>query len=162
MHFFKKVVPVLNVACKLCLYKGFVRRTMEYSFLTWMGASEWSLKQLDRVQHRALRLIGTGVVLPHLSHQRMVGALCYMYKLHCILPSHPVASLLPGPAVAVANPRTRRSSIARHRHQLQHDQSGRTASWNLRRFPSAASKAWNVLLPSLLQHKPELQRMQVF
>ena len=116
MHFSKKVAPLLNVPGKLCLYKGFVRPTMEYSFLTWMGACESSLKQLDRVQHRALRLIGPGVVLPQLSHRRMVSALCYMYKLHCIPPSHPVASLLPGPAVAAPNPRTRRSSIGRHVH----------------------------------------------
>ena len=162
MHFFKKVAPLLNVAGKLCLYKEFVRPTMEYSFLTWMGAAESSLKQLDRVQHRALRLIGLGVVLPHLSHRRMVGALCYMYKLHCIPPSHPVASLLPGPAVAAPNPRTRRSSIVRHPHQLQHDHPARTASWNLQRFPNAASKAWNVLPPSLLQHRPEIKRMQAF
>ena len=63
MHFFKKVAPLLDVAGKLCLYKGFVRPTMEDNFLTWMGASESSLKLLDRVQHRALRLIGPGVVL---------------------------------------------------------------------------------------------------
>ena len=162
MHFFKKVAPLLNMAGKLCLYKGFVRPTMEYSILTWMGASESSLKQLDRVQHRALRLIGPGVVLPHLSHRRMVGALCYMCKLHSIPSSHPVASLLPGPAVAAPNPRTRRSSIARHPHQLQHDHPARTASWNLRRLPNAASKAWNVVPPSLLQHRPELKKMQAF
>ena len=135
---------------------------MEYNFLTWMGASESSLKQLDRVQHRALGLIGSGVVLPHISHRRIVGALCYMYKLHCIPPLHLVASLLPGPAVAAPNPRTRRSSIARHPHQLQHDHPARTASWNLRRFPNAASKAWNVLTPSLLQHRPELKRIHAF
>ena len=66
------------------------------------------------------------VVLPYLSHRRMVGALSYMHKLHCIPPSHPVASLLPGPAVAAPNPRTRRSSIAHHPHQLQHDHPART------------------------------------
>ena len=86
---------------------------MEYSYLTWMGASESSLKQLDRVQHRVLRLIGPGVVLPHLSHRRMVGALCYMYKLHCtcIPPSHPVASLLPGPAVARGSPKSTHTAV---------------------------------------------------
>ena len=68
--------------------------------------------------------------------------------------------IMPGPAVAAPNPRTLRSSIARHPHQLQHDHPARTASWNLRRFPNAASKAWNVLPPSLLQHRPELKRMQ--
>ena len=152
-------------------YSGIPRRVEEhiqvglthtYSFPTWMGASESSLKQLDRVQYRALRLIGPGVVLRHLSHRRMIGALCYMYKLHCIPPSHPVASLLPGPAVVAPNPRTRRSSIACHPHQLQQDHPARTASWNLLRFPNAASKAWNVLPPSLLQHRPELKRMQAF
>ena len=141
MHLFKKVAPLLNVAGKLCLYKGFVRPTMEYSFLTWMVAFEPSLKQLDRVQHRALRLIGPGVALPPLFHRRMVDPLCYMYKLQCIPPLHPIASLLTGPAVAAPNPRTRWSSIARHPHQLQHDHPARTASWNLWRFPNAASKA---------------------
>ena len=37
----------------------FVRPTMEYSFLTWMGASESSLNQLNRGQHRALRLMSS-------------------------------------------------------------------------------------------------------
>ena len=156
MHFFKKVARLLNVAGKLCLCKGSVRPTMEYSFLTWMGASESSLKQLGRVQHRTLRLIGPGVVLPHLSHWRMVGALSYMYKLHCIPPSHLVAYPLP------PNPRSRRSFIARHLHQFQHDHPACTASWNLRRLPNAVSKAWNVLPPSLMQHRPELKRMQAF
>ena len=137
-------------------------RPWNTAFWPWMGASKSSLKQLDSVQHRALRLIGPGVALPHLSHRHMVGPLCYMYKLHWIPPSHPVASLLPGPAVAGPNPRTRRSSITRHLHRIQHDHHARTASWNLRRFPNATSKAWNVLPPSLLQYRPELKRMQAF
>ena len=52
---------------------------------------------------------------------------------HSFATSHSVAYLLPGPALAAPNPRTQRSSIARHPHQLQHDHPARTASWCLRR-----------------------------
>ena len=76
------------------MYKGFVRPTMEYSCLVWMGASDTSLRQLDRVQHRALYLIGPGTNLPRLSHRRDVGSLSYIYKLHYLANSHPTPTLL--------------------------------------------------------------------
>ena len=134
---------------------------MDYSFLTWMGATEWSLKQLDRVQHQALRLIGTGVVLPHLSHQRMVGALCYMYKLHCNPSSHPVTSLLPGPAVAaqihehggLQSPAVGTSSSTTNLGVRLHGIHGDSL---------APPRRHGMCYCHLLQHKPELKRMQVF
>ena len=77
LHFFKKVAPLLNVPGKLAAYNGFVRPSMEYSCLEWMSASDTSLRQLDRVQRRALHLIGPGTCLPRLSYRRAVASLCY-------------------------------------------------------------------------------------
>ena len=73
--------------------------TMEYSCLVWMGAFDTSLSQLDRVQRRALRLIGSGTYLPRLSHRKAIATstssttwrtptllqLCYLQQA---LPTH--------------------------------------------------------------------------
>ena len=66
-----------------CLYtKGFVRPILEYAPLAWMSVAPSHHKHLDRVQRRALGLIGHGTLLQCSSLRREVGALCYLYKLH--------------------------------------------------------------------------------
>ena len=115
LHFFKKVAPLLNIPGKLAVYEGFVRTAMEYSCLVWIGASDTSLRQLDRAQHRALHLIGPGTYLPRLSYHRAVASLCYIYKLHYLANSHPLAALLP-PAGATHTRPTRQSATERHHY----------------------------------------------
>ena len=109
LHFFKKVAPLLNVPGTLAVYKGFVRPTMEYSCLVWMSAYDTSLRQLDSVQRRALHLIGPGTYLPLLSHRRAVASVCYIYNLHYLANSHPLAAMLP-PAGATNTRPTRQSA----------------------------------------------------
>ena len=148
LHFFKKVAPLLNVPGKLAVYKGFVHPTMEYSCLVWMGASDTSLRQLDRVQRRALHLIGAGTYLPRLSHRRAVASLCYIYKLHYLANSHPLAAMLP-PAGATHTRPTRQSATERHHYQLLSTNPAHTSLRHLRGFPYSSLARWNSLpLPS--------------
>ena len=139
LHFFKKVGPLLNVPGKLAVYKGFVRPTMEYSCLVWMGASDTSLRQLDRVQRRALHLIGPGTYLPRLSH------------------SHPLAAMLP-PAGATHTRPTRQSATEQHHYKLLSTNPAHTSLRHLRGFPYSSLATWNSLPPTLLQHPPDRDR----
>ena len=134
LHFFKKVAPLLNVPGKLAVYKGFVRPTMEYSCLVWMGASDTSLRQLDRVQRRALHLIGPGTYLPRPAHRRAIASLCYIYKLHYLANSHPLAGMLP-PAGATHTRPTGQSATERHHYQLLSTNPAHTSLRQLRGFP---------------------------
>ena len=161
LHFFKKVAPLLNVPGKLAVYKGFVRSTMEYSCLVWMGASDTSLRQLDRVQRRALHLIGPGTYLPRLSHRRAIASLCYIYKLHYLANSHPLAAMLP-PAGATHTRPTRQSATERHHYQLLSTNPAHTFLRHVRGFPYSSLAMWNSLPPTLLQHPPDRDRAQTF
>jgi len=78
----RRVARLLDVRGRAAVYNGFVRPVMEYAPLIWMGAAPSHLARLDRVQHRAAKLIGPGVVLPSLRVRREVAALSYIYKLH--------------------------------------------------------------------------------
>ena len=140
LHFFKKVDPLLNVPGKLAVYKAFVRPTMEYSCLVWMGASDTSLRQLDRVQRRALHSCGPGTYLPRLSHRRAVASLCYIYKLHYLANSHPLAAMLP-PVGATHTRPTRQSATERHHYQLLSTNPAHTSLRHLRGFPSTSNFA---------------------
>ena len=161
LHFFKKVAPLLNVPGKLVVYKGFVRPTMEYSCLVWMSASDTSLRQLDRVQRRALHLIGPGTYLPRRSQRRAVASLCYIYKLHYLANSHPLAAMLP-PAGATHTRPTRQSATERHHYQLLSTNPAHTSLRHLRGFPYSSLATWNSLPPTLLQHPPDRDRAQTF
>ena len=75
---------------------------MEYSCLAWMNASSTTLRQLDVIQKKALRIIGVDEVLAlqhhaisKLSHRRTVAATTVLYKMHT--PNCPVdlKALLP-------------------------------------------------------------------
>ena len=62
----RKAAAVLGPAGRVTAYKGFVRPVPEYGMLTWMGASQTTLRQLANVQRRALHVIGPGSFLPSL------------------------------------------------------------------------------------------------
>ena len=145
LHFFKKETPLLNIPGKLAVYKGFVRPTMEYSCLVWMGASDTSLRQLDSsAVRRALHLIGPGTYLPHLSYSRAVASLCYIYKLHYLANSHPLAAMLP-PAGATHTRPTRQSATERHHYQLLSTNPAHTSLRHLQGFPYSSLATWNCL-----------------
>ena len=160
LHFFKKVAPLLNGPGKLAVYKGFVHPTTEYNCLVWMGASDTSLRQLDRVQRRALHLIGPGTYLPRLSHRRAVDSLCYIYKLHYLANSHPLAAMLPPTGATHTRP-TRQSATERYHYQLLSTNPAHSSLRHLRGFPTRNGNV-EFSPPTLLQHPPDRDRAQTF
>ena len=117
LHVLVKASRFIDPRGRATVYKGFVRPTLEYCSLVWMGAP---CHILDRVQKRALKIIGPGLWLPSLHHRRMVAAQTVLFKLWYLPVDHPLKSLLPPSAVVrPADLRPTRQSVGRtHTHQL--------------------------------------------
>ena len=100
------------------VYKGLVRPVMDYCPLVWMGAATTTLRQLDAVQLRALKIISRGSWLPSLALRRAVAAHKYLYKLQCLPTSSPLRAMIPAVAPELrGHPRTNQQS--RICHELQ-------------------------------------------
>ena len=67
----------------LTLYKAQIRPHLEYSTLAWLSCTQPILNKLDKIQHRALRLVQDRLPTPcihSLEHRRDVGALVVFHK----------------------------------------------------------------------------------
>ena len=89
MNCVRRVAHLLDAKGVSNLYAAQVRSVMEYAPLTWSSCPPSYLGLLDKVQHRAQRLITSkctpGHQLPplqHLQHRRDVAGLCATYKIH--------------------------------------------------------------------------------
>ena len=159
----RKASPFLDCSSRDRVYKAFVRPIMEYCPLAWMGAAETHLQQLNRVQRRALHIIGAGTWLPSLTHRRLVAACTFLYKLFYLPPLSPLRSLLPPKAPVPSQPtRLATSSIQGHSHQLETGLPIRSNSSSLRAFPACVVPIWNALSKSLLKDAPTAKKMQSF
>ena len=85
LGFLRRASSFLGREGRLTTYRGFVRPVLEYAPLTWMGAANSHLQSLDRVQRKALAIIGPDALLQSLAARRQVYALTYMYKLMCLM-----------------------------------------------------------------------------
>ena len=65
--FLRKSFKVLDTHGRFAAYKGFVRPMLEYCPLVWAGAAPHHLSRLDKIQKRALSLIGPGVSVDSLA-----------------------------------------------------------------------------------------------
>ena len=90
---------------------------MEYCPLVWNGAAPSHLARLDRVQKRALSLIGPGAVVDSLALRRTISGLCVLFKLMCGARLPCMAELLPPPA-DYANPADTATTPGRTRSLL--------------------------------------------
>ena len=162
--FLRKVCPVLDPPGRLATYRGFVRPTMEYCPLVWMGAADTHLARLDRVQHHALKLISRGTAIDSLAVRRSVAGLTLLYKLHYKLSSPALLSLLPSPAPEPRLPRTRQdiSYSSKQRYQLSSSLPVHSCNSALRSFPSCLVSQWNNLPPALLPTHPMERGLQTF
>ena len=59
----RKACKVLDDKGRTAAYKGFVRPMLEYCTLVWSGAADGHLRRLDKVQKRALSLLGQGTIV---------------------------------------------------------------------------------------------------
>ena len=79
--FLRKAFTLLDHHGRTVAYKGFIRPVLEYCPLVWSGAAACHLERLDKVQKRALSLLGAGTIIDSLALRRTVSALCLLYKL---------------------------------------------------------------------------------
>ena len=141
----------------LTLYKSQVRPTLEYCSHIWGGAPKTTLKLLDSVQRRAVRLINkhslTGT-LQSLSQRRAVAALSIFYRYYHGQCSAELSTLI---HPAAWSQRTTRSTTSQHPHcvQLNKCRTDRFAN----SFIPRTSRLWNSL-PSVVF--PECYNLQEF
>ena len=95
----RRARPVLNSKGISTIYKSFVRSQLEYCSPLWLGAPATALARLDRIQVRAVRIMGhtEGIKLQSLGHRRGVAALCVMHRLLARKAPSPLHSLVPAP-----------------------------------------------------------------
>ena len=161
--FLRKACAILDRPGRLRAYKGFVRPIMEYSPLVWCSAPASYLGRLDKVQRRALALIGHGSYVDSLQLRRTVYGLCMLFKLVC----HPrlpyLESLLPSPKVTTsARTRRQRRAANGHLHQLSNSLSSHSSTALRRTFPYFLLDTWNSLPESILPEKPLITHLQAF
>ena len=119
-------------------YKGFVRPMLEYCPLVWAGAAHYHLSRLDKIQKRALSLIGPGVSVDSLALRRSVSSLCLLHKLMSGPRLSTLANLLPPQQRApptYTEPRTRRQLAETHPFQLSVTLPRKSNDTILRSFP---------------------------
>ena len=129
-----------------------------------MGAAHTHLHQLDRVQRRALHIVGPNAILQNLALRRHVASLSFLYKLLCMSDPDQLTAMVPplqpppGPARTRLNHRVQ----ARHAFQLSEQLPTAASTFLCRAFPHCIVHTWNTLPPSLLSHAPCLKSLQSF
>ena len=166
LGYLRKASRFLDKPARLKVYKGFVRPLLEYAPLVWMGAANHHLNRLDRVQRKALHIIGEGIIVQSLRHRRAVSALTYLYKLHCLTGPRQLVSILPPPDPLSDQPRTRHQHSQASGHSLQLSNAlPRSAPDYLRRsFPFCVLHDWNSLPDCVLAKgtQPHLKQVDNF
>ncbi|CAH1244388.1 Hypp7294 [Branchiostoma lanceolatum] len=140
----RRVAHKFNTNGRSTVYKAQVRSIMEYAFLCWMSAPTTSLKLMDSIQRKALRIIGVNeqqarleLNIPSLHNRPQVAATAY--KMH--------TNHVPQPFNSPR--RTTRSSQAMRRHALTEPVS-RTHTTG-RTFTHASVSTWNALPDSVVR-----------
>ena len=146
----RKLANKLDAKGRANVYKTQVRSIMEYSCLAWMNASETTLRQLDHIQKKALKIIGVDedialqqFAINKLSHRRTVAATTVLYKMHTPNCPADLAALLPQPLTSVRI--TRRALPS---HALETPKSN-TKCLD-RSFLHSAIRTWNSLPPAVV------------
>ena len=103
----------------LMLYKAQIRPSLEYCSHVWSSAPKHTLRLLDSIQKRAIRLIGDPELtanLESLEHRRRVGDLALFYRYFHGKCSSDLARLIPPRAV---HNRSTRRATATHPYAVQ-------------------------------------------
>jgi hypothetical protein len=139
----------------LILYKSQVRPLMEYCCHIWGGAPASALAILDRLQSKAIRLIGDPDLssnLQSLAHRRAVSSLCLFYRYYHGRCSTELTNSVPPPMLFSRSTRLAESS---HRFSVKLPTS-RTAKHASSFFPRT-TKLWNQLPSSVFPLTYNLQ-----
>ena len=159
LGFLRIAAAVLGPAGCVTAYKGFVQPVLEYGMITWIGASQTTLRQIANVQRCALHVISPGSVLPSLEVRRAVAALCLLYKLH-YLPGPAILTRLLPPCSPLLQRETRMQLAVHHNYQMTHSQSRHSRGNVLQSFHDAIISTWNSLPSVALQAFPSSRGRQ--
>ena len=79
----RRARPVLDPPALSTIYKSFIRSRVEYCCPIWMGAGVTLINSLDRIQTRAIRILGDieGNKLQSLAHRRGVASMSVFHRL---------------------------------------------------------------------------------
>ena len=103
LSYLRSAKRVLSGPAVAVIYKSHIRSLMEYACPIWMGGLKADLALLDKIQLRAVSLIGpthcSNIQL--LAHRRGVAGLCVMHRLVYGVAPHALHDLLPSPAPPV-------------------------------------------------------------
>lgn len=141
LGFLRRCSKYISRANKLLIYKAFIRPVLEYNSHLWAGAPISSLKIVDSIQKRAIRILCcSDSDIQSLDHRRTVGCLSLFYRYyhgHC---SQELFNLMPDNANL--DPRLR-SSLMANRFAVTIERS-RTARYS-NTFLPRTSKLWNAV-----------------
>ena len=126
-----------------------------------MGAAPTHLHQLDRVQRRALHLLGLGV-LQSLAARCDVYALTFFYKLMYRDETLQLLAILPRHQDPTLDPRTRSQHHQSHEYQLCQELAPNAPNFLKRSFPHGIISTWNSLPPKLFPTVPASKSLQLF
>lgn len=130
-------------AHRLQLYKAQVRPHVEYCSHLWAGAPQYQLLPFDRVQRRAVRIVGQESLtdrLDPLALRRDVASLCILYRMFHGECSEELFELIPA---AQFNRYTSRRKLKFHPHHL--DEWKSTTVRFSRNFLPRTTTLWNGL-----------------
>ena len=131
----------------------------------WSGALDTNLQFLDRVQHRATRMLGQDIPLDSLSHRRKVGCLSYLYKLKCCGVKSRVQNILPPVGVRSDTGYGTSFQASRdspHSFQLQRTLSRRSLNLAKRLSPNVAFDDLNSLPEFMFRKGIKRSELQAF
>nr|CAI5847674.1 unnamed protein product [Callosobruchus analis] len=142
----------------LLLYKAQIRPSLEYCSHVWGCAPKHSLKLLDSIQNRAVKLIDTDNLtkdLHSLDHRRRVAGLTLFYRFYHGRCSSELSQIITPKAV-----RTRNTRDALHAHPYQVEVPTPRTSLLQHSFFWKTSTLWNELPGSLFPDGYNLQRFK--
>ena len=72
----RRAARILDTNGRLSVYGGFIRPMLKYAPLVWMSAAPTHLARLDRIQRKAMAIIGPDVLLQSLVARRTLSLGC--------------------------------------------------------------------------------------
>lgn len=139
------------------IYKAHIRPKLEYNSHIWAGAPRTYLNVLDRIQNRAIRLIGDKSIsdmIDSLEHRRNVGVLSLYYRYHSGNCANEIPNLLPP-----LHTFSRNTRLAARAHECYVEAPhGRTTKYK-ESFIPRTSQMWNSLPATVF---PDHYNLQLF
>jgi hypothetical protein len=149
LGFLRRCKIYFSSADLLKIYKAYIRPKMENNSSIWAGACPTSLKFLDSVQKRAIRLINDETItssLAPLGHRRNIGALSLFYRYFVGMDtcSQEIKTILPELKIFARNTR-----LAANNHPYYLSLPRSSTDYFENTFITRTSKIWNLLPPDV-------------